>query len=226
MIEISGLSKVYGKKDNVLTAVDDINLKLPESKIIAIVGKSGSGKSTLLHLLGGLDRPTTGSISVLGKDLSKLTKKEMDHYRSLELGFVFQSFFVQANETCYQNVSLPLEINKVTVSKRKKLVEDALAEVELESKLKSRAKTLSGGEKQRLAIARAIVTDPKIILADEPTGNLDSATGERVIELLFSLHREKGTTLVIVTHDQDIAKRCDVRVFIRDGKVEKVEGLE
>ena len=224
MITIRHLSKEYGKKENVAVAIDDINLDLPEDKTIAIVGKSGSGKSTLLHLIGGLDRPTSGSISVLGKELGKLKKKEMDRYRSHDLGFVFQSFFVEGNQTCYQNVALPLEINRISSGKRKAMVEKALNQVELGGKLKSKARTLSGGEKQRLAIARAIVAGPKVILADEPTGNLDSGTGEKVIQLLFDLHKKEGATLIVVTHDHDIARRCDMRIYIKDGKVEKVEG--
>lgn len=224
IIEIRNLSKTYGKKANTLQAVSHINLKLPNSKTIAIIGKSGSGKSTLLHLIGGLDQPSSGEISVLGRNLTHLAKREMDRYRSQDLGFVFQSFFVEANQTCYQNVALPLEINKVPLAQRKEKIEQALEQVELSGRQKSKAATLSGGEKQRLAIARAIVTNPKIILADEPTGNLDSATGDKVIDLLFDLHRKQGTALVIVTHDPDIAKRCDVRVFIKDGSVEKVEG--
>lgn len=225
MIEIRNLSKTYGKKANTMQAIDHISLKLPDTKTIAIVGKSGSGKSTLLHLIGGLDQPSDGEVIVLGRNLTRLGKREMDNYRSQDLGFVFQSFFVEPNQTCYQNVALPLEINRVPKALRKQKIEDALKQVDLTGKDKNRAATLSGGEKQRLAIARAIVTNPKIILADEPTGNLDSATGDKVIDLLFDLHRNNGTALVIVTHDHDIAKRCDIRVFVKDGQIEKVEGV-
>ncbi len=226
MISFDQVSKVYGKKDNAFVALSEISLELPEHKTIAVVGKSGSGKSTLLHLLGGLDRPTSGSINIAGKELAKLSKKAMDAYRGQDLGFVFQSFFVEANQSCYQNVALPLEINKVQLSQRKAIVEDALAQVELSDKVRSKAGTLSGGQKQRLAIARAIVTKPKVILADEPTGNLDSTTGDKVIKLLFDLHKKYNATLVIVTHDQDIAAKCDVQVYIKDGRVEKVTGLK
>lgn len=208
-----------------MAAVSDINLKLPTNKTIAIVGKSGSGKSTLLHLLGGLEKPTSGQIKINGLDLSKLGRKEMDRYRGHDLGFVFQSFFIEANQSCYQNVALPLEITKLPLKKRRKLIEEAMAKVELSEKLTSKAGTLSGGQKQRLAIARAIVNSPKVILADEPTGNLDSTTGDRVIDLLFSLNRKQGTTLIVVTHDRDISRRCDIQVSIKDGRVEKVTGL-
>lgn len=207
-------------------ALKDITIELPEHKTIAVVGKSGSGKSTFLHLLGGLDRPSEGSININGKELTKLNKKAMDQYRGQDLGFVFQSFFVEANQSCYQNVALPLEINRVPLNKRKAIVEDALSQVDLTEKIRSKAGTLSGGQKQRLAIARAIVTKPKVILADEPTGNLDSSTGDKVINLLFDLHKKYSSTLVIVTHDQDIASKCDVRLYIKDGQIEKVEGLK
>ncbi len=222
MIELKNVSKLYGKKDNIFSALANIDLNLPDRKTIAIIGKSGSGKSTLLHLLGGLDRPTEGEININGRELAKLSKKEMDKYRSQELGFVFQSFFVEANQTCYQNVALPLEINKVPAGKRRKIIEEALVKVELDDKIKNKAGTLSGGQKQRLAIARAIVNNPKVLLADEPTGNLDSATGDKVIDLLFDLNRKQNGTLVIVTHDSDIAKRCDIQVYISDGKISKV----
>ena len=226
MIELKNVSKLYGKKDNIFRALSDVSLNLPDKKTIAIIGKSGSGKSTLLHLLGGLDKPSEGSILINGKDLTKLNKKEMDRYRSHELGFVFQSFFVEANQTCFQNVALPLEINRVPVGNRRKLIEDALEKVELDDKLKSKAGTLSGGQKQRLAIARAIVNDPKVLLADEPTGNLDSATGEKVIDLLFDLNKKQDGTLVIVTHDHDIAARCDIQVYISDGKIDRITGIK
>lgn len=222
MIELKKVNKFYGKKESTFVALEDINLVFPDKKTIAIVGKSGSGKSTLLHLMGGLDRPTSGDIIIDGQNLSSLKAKEMDNYRSKVLGFVFQSFFVEANQSCYQNVALPLEINKVLVKKRRQIIEEALEKVELIDKIKSKAGTLSGGQKQRLAIARAIVNKPKLILADEPTGNLDSATGDKVIELLFDLHQNQGSTLIIVTHDIDIANKCDIKVFIKDGKIESV----
>jgi len=226
MIELKQVSKVYGKKDSTFKALSDINLELPDNKTIAIIGKSGSGKSTLLHLLGGLDRPTSGEVIINNLNLNKLNRQEMDRYRSQVLGFVFQSFFVEANQTCYANVALPLEINRVLMKNRRSAIEAALNQVELGDKIKAKAGTLSGGQKQRLAIARAIVHKPKVILADEPTGNLDTLTGERVMDLLFSLHRSQGSTLIIVTHDVDIAAKCDLRVFISDGRIEKVVGIK
>ena len=224
MIELAHVSKIYGKKQNKFTALEGINLVVDSGTSIAIVGKSGSGKSTLMHVMSGLDRATSGTISIDGQDISKLKKKALDSFRAQKIGFIFQAFFVQANETSTQNVSLPLEIAGVTGRKRKGLVSEALEQVELTDKANSKARNLSGGQKQRLAIARAIVNKPSIIFADEPTGNLDSATGEKVEDLLFSFNKKLGSTLVIVTHDEDLANKCDQRVYLKDGKIVKVEG--
>lgn len=219
MIEFKGVSKVYGKGQNTFTALRDVSFIVPDNTTLAIVGKSGSGKSTLMHLLGGLDTPTEGEIIVNGHNLGTLKSRAMDKYRARELGFVFQSFFVEANQTCYQNVVLPLEINEVSFRRRRKLVTEALEQVELADKINQKAGNLSGGQKQRLAIARAIVSKPGFIMADEPTGNLDSATGEKIIKLLFSKQRTSGNTLIIVTHDNDLARRCDMQISLHDGKI-------
>lgn len=221
MISVSGLTKSYGKRHNTFIALNNVSFIIPDGQTAAIIGKSGSGKSTLMHILGGLDRPTSGSVKIGDNDLSQLKRKKMDRFRAHELGFVFQSFFVEGNQTCYQNVSLPLEIAKVPRRKRKAIIEAALEQVELLDKKNAKAKNLSGGQKQRLAIARAIVNKPSMILADEPTGNLDSETGEKIIKLLFNLHREQGASLVIVTHDHELAARCDIQIHIKDGKVVK-----
>lgn len=219
MITVRNVTKTYGKGENSFTALDDVSFEIPSGKTVAIIGKSGSGKSTMMHLLGALDRPTSGEITVNGQVLGALKRAAMDAFRAHQLGFVFQSFFIEPNQTSFQNVALPLEINEVTRGKRHKLVEEALEQVDLLDKRNALAKNLSGGQKQRLAIARAIVNRPKVLLADEPTGNLDSATGDKVIDLLFNLHRQHKTTLVIVTHDHDLAARCDVQVELRDGKI-------
>ena len=223
MITVRNLTKVYGKKESAFRALRGVSFEIPTSASVAIIGKSGSGKSTLMHIMGGLDHPTKGEVDVDGRTLHTLKRKAMDRFRAQDLGFVFQSFFVEGNQTCYQNVALPLEINEVSFRKRKKLVEGALARVELTDKLTVKAKNLSGGQKQRLAIARAIVNSPKLIFADEPTGNLDSATGDKIIDLLFGLTKANGSTLIIVTHDPDLAARCDMRVAIKDGAIVSVE---
>jgi putative ABC transport system ATP-binding protein len=177
-----------------------------------------------MHAMSGLDRPEKGQVIIDGTDILKLKNKAVDSFRSEKIGFIFQSFFVQANETVYDNVALPLEIARVAAGTRKKRIEAALETVELTEKLKQKARNLSGGQKQRLAIARAIVNNPRIIFADEPTGNLDSATGEKVEDLLFSLNKKQGSTLIIVTHDTDLANKCDIQIFIKDGKIENMVG--
>ena len=222
MIEVKNVTKTYGKKQNIFVALKNINFLVPDGASVAILGKSGSGKSTLMHAMSGLDRPEKGEILVDKQDILRLNQKQIDKFRSKMIGFIFQSFFVQAKETCYDNVSLPLEIANVPVRKRRKLVENALAAVELSEKKNSKASELSGGQKQRLAVARAMVNNPKIIFADEPTGNLDSITGEVVENLLFNYSKEKGATLIIVTHDEDLAKRCDIQIKIKDGEVESI----
>ena len=223
MIEVKNVTKTYGKKHNVFTALDDVSLQVPEGASVAILGKSGSGKSTLMHAMSGLDRPEAGQVLIDGKDILRLKQKEVDKFRAEKIGFIFQSFFVQGNESVYDNVSLPLEIAGLPVGKRKARVQAALEAVELADKIKNKAKDLSGGQKQRLAVARAIANEPNIIFADEPTGNLDSLTGEKVEDMLFGYNKDKGVTLIIVTHDPELAAKCDMLVSIKDGKIESIK---
>lgn len=223
MIEVKNITKTYGKKHNLFTALDDVSLTIPDGASVAIIGKSGSGKSTLMHAMSGLDRPQSGEVIIDGQDILKLKSKAIDKFRSTQMSFIFQSFFVEANESCYDNVSLVCEIANLPGGEHKDRIEKALAAVELTDKKKSRARDLSGGQKQRLAIARAIVSQPKILFADEPTGNLDSATGETVENLLFGYNKKHGVTLIIVTHDHDLAAKCDIQVRIKDGKIESVD---
>ena len=224
MIELKNIAKIYGKKKNTFTALDDVSLTIPEGEITAIIGKSGSGKSTLMHVMSGLDHATSGEVLIDGENIGTFKQKKMDMFRAQVMSFVFQSFFVQGNETCYDNVSLRLETAGVPHSKRRAMIESALRAVDLGDKIKSKAKDLSGGQKQRLAIARAIVSRPKILFADEPTGNLDTTTGDLVERLLFGYARKSGANLIVVTHDDDLAAKCDRRIYIKDGKVEKIEG--
>lgn len=226
MIELINLQKSYGKKHNRFVALKDINLEIPEGASVAIVGKSGSGKSTLMHAMSGLDKPEEGQVIIDGQDILRLKEKQVDKFRAHKMGFIFQSFFVQGNETVRDNVSLPLEIARVPKGERAHLVDDALEAVGLSDKRKSKAKNLSGGQKQRLAIARAIVNQPMILFADEPTGNLDSVTGDQIEKLLFAYNKERGVTLIVVTHDEDLAKQCDIRVDIKDGMISSVKGLK
>ena len=219
MIELKNVTKIYGKKKNQFVALNDVSLRIPTGVSVAILGKSGSGKSTLMHAISGLDRPQQGQVIIDGQDILKLKQKQVDEFRARKIGFIFQSFFVQGNESVADNVSLPLEIVKMPRGLRESKINEALKAVDLYEKRKNRAKDLSGGQKQRLAIARAIVGSPQIIFADEPTGNLDSETGAKVEELLFNYNRQEGATLIIVTHDVDLAKKCDYQILIKDGKI-------
>lgn len=223
MIEVKSVTKVYGKKDNVFKALSDVSFTIPDGGSVAILGKSGSGKSTLMHVMGGLDKPQSGQIIIDGKNILKLKPKEVDRFRSRKMSFIFQSFFVQGNESCYNNISLPLEIADVSPSKRRIRVEAALRAVELFDKKKAKARLLSGGQKQRLAVARAIVNSPKILFADEPTGNLDSITGRVIENLLFNYHKKFHVTLVLVTHDPELSQRCDIQIHIKDGVIDAIK---
>lgn len=219
VVATKNLTKVYGKKENSFTALDGINLEIKAGEAVAIIGKSGSGKSTLMHLLALLDRPTTGTISIGGRDASELTSKQLDSIRNKTFGFVFQQFFLNGNDSVLNNVTLPLKIAGVSRKVRNKRGLEVLEAVELEDKAYSKANDLSGGQKQRVVIARALANNPKLIFADEPTGNLDSKTGKTIENLLFTLNKKKGITLVIVTHDSDLAARCDRQIYIEDGKI-------
>lgn len=218
MIEVKNVTKIYNKK-NAFTALDNINLTIPSNTSVAILGKSGSGKSTLMHAISGLDKPQKGQVLVDGEDILRLKPRAIDRFRASKMAFIFQSFFVEGGESCYNNVSLSLETAGVPVRKRKKLIEQALQSVDLGDKIKSRAKDLSGGQKQRLAIARAIVGEPEILFADEPTGNLDSVTSKVIEDLLFNYQKKNRATLIIVTHDEELASRCNTVINIKDGKI-------
>ena len=219
IIEVSNLTKIYGKKSSAFTALDDVSLTIGKGESVAIVGKSGSGKSTLMHLIALLDVPSSGTIKIGGTIATKLKKKQINLLRNRRFGFVFQQFFMNSRDSVLNNVVLPLKIAGIGKSARKRRALEALKIVQLDDKAKNKANDLSGGQKQRVCIARAIVNNPSVIFADEPTGNLDSTTGQLVEDLLFSLHKEKGITLIIVTHDKDLANRCDRQIYIKDGKI-------
>lgn len=219
MLELKNVTKKYGKHKTVFTALDNVSLQIQDGESVAIVGKSGSGKSTLMHIMSGLDRASEGEVIVDEQSLATMKQKQLDKFRAQKIGFIFQSFFVQANETSIQNVALPLEIANTPASVRQKRIATALRVVGLDDKMKQKAGNLSGGQKQRLAVARAIVSNPKIIFADEPTGNLDSVTGEKIENLLFGLNKRAGSTLIVVTHDKELAGRCDRQITIKDGKI-------
>ncbi|KQQ65442.1 ABC transporter ATP-binding protein [Microbacterium sp. Leaf320] len=218
-VRLSQVTRTYGRGDRAFTAVNDISLDVQQGQSLAVVGKSGSGKSTLMHLMALLDTPTTGEVDVLGTPSARLRPREKNLIRNRPFGFVFQQFFLNGSQSVFENVSLPLVIAGVPARQRRAKVMAALESMGLEGKARNAASDLSGGQKQRVVIARALVNDPAVIFADEPTGNLDSATGAHVEDLLFDLQRRRGITLVIVTHDPDLAGRCDERVTIADGRV-------
>ena len=219
IISTRNLGKTYGKKSNTLTALDKVSLDIQPGESVAIIGKSGSGKSTLMHLLALLDTPTTGTIKFSGRDINDLRSWEINTLRNEKFGFVFQQFFMNSRDTVLNNVMLPLVIAGVDRRERKQRALDALATVDLLDKVKAKAKDLSGGQKQRVCIARALVTNPAVIFADEPTGNLDSITGKKIVDLLLDLNRNKGITLIVVTHDSDLARRCKRRIKLKDGQI-------
>ena len=219
MLEAINLSKTYTSDGLDYEALKAVDLTIGRGDCVAIVGKSGSGKSTLMHLLACLDAPTQGSVLLEGADTSGLSEKAKNSLRNEKFGFVFQQFFLNGRDTVFENVVLPMRIRGVSNGQLAANANEALRAVGLEDKIHKRAKDLSGGEKQRVCIARALVGGPQIIFADEPTGNLDSATGEAVERMLFDLNRDKGITLVVVTHDDDLARRCDRVVEMKDGRI-------
>lgn len=219
LIEAKNIVKVYRDGASFFKALDKVSINIKKGESVAIIGKSGSGKSTLMHLLALLDKPNEGQILINSKDTALLKKKELNKLRNQTFGFVFQQFFMNPQDTVLENVILPLKIAGVPSKKRKEIAMKALEEVELADKFNNKASNLSGGQKQRVCIARAIANSPKILFADEPTGNLDSNTGDKVEKLLFSLNKEQGITLIIVTHDEALANKCDRQIRIKDGKI-------
>ena len=219
IIEVKNLVKVYRDGNTFFKALNGVSFSINQGESVAIIGKSGSGKSTLMHLLAALDKPNEGEVFIDGQNIAKMKKRNLNKLRNQTFGFVFQQFFMNPNDTVLQNVILPLKIAGISSRKRKEIALKALEAVELTDKAKNKASNLSGGQKQRVCVARAIVNSPKIIFADEPTGNLDSKTSAKVEDLLFSLNREKGITLVIVTHDEALAQKCDRQIRIQDGQI-------
>ena len=219
IIAIHDVVKVYGHGDSSVRALDEVSLAIRKGESVAIVGKSGSGKSTLTHILATLDKPTSGQVIINGKDTTKMSSRMLNRLRNRTFGFVFQQFYMNSRDTVINNVMLPMVIAGVKPSIRRKRAMEALEIVDLADKVKAKANDLSGGQKQRVCIARAIVNNPSIIFADEPTGNLDSNTGDKIQNLLFKLNREKGITLVIVTHDLELAAKCDRQIHIKDGRI-------
>ena len=217
IISVEKVYKAVTDSTGTLEILHNIDFALKARETVAIVGASGSGKSTLLSIIAGLDTPTTGSVRLAGVDLFRLTEDERAALRAQKLGFVFQSFQLLANLTALENVMLPLELDGRKDAR--KLASEILGRVGLSQRLNAYPKVLSGGEQQRVALARAFVVKPAVLLADEPPGSLDFATGETIMALMFELNRELGTTLVLVTHDPAIAARCDRRITLEAGRI-------
>ncbi len=226
MLEAINLSKTYTGEAVDYHVLKNINLKIEEGECAAIIGKSGSGKSTLMHLLACLDTPSAGSIMFDGEDVSTLTERQKDVLRNEKIGFVFQQFFLNGRETVFENVVLPMRIRGADQYRLTKDAMEALEAVGIKDKEEKRAKDLSGGEKQRVCIARALIGKPKIIFADEPTGNLDSNTSAEIEKMLFELNRETGITLIIVTHDPELAAKCPRIIELKDGEIIRDEKRE
>lgn len=219
LIEVKNLVKVYRDGNTYFKALNGVSFSIQKGESVAIIGKSGSGKSTLMHLLAALDKPNEGEILINGQNIAKMKKRELNKLRNQTFGFVFQQFFMNPKDTVLQNVILPLKIAGVGSRKRKEIALKALESVELTDKAKNKASNLSGGQKQRVCVARAIANSPEIIFADEPTGNLDSKTSKKIEDLLFGLNKESGITLIIVTHDESLAAKCDRQIRIQDGQI-------
>ena len=218
LISLKNIVKSYKNGDQELQVLKGINLEVYEGEFVAIMGPSGSGKSTFMNIIGLLDRPTSGDYSLNGKKVETLSDRHLASVRNKEIGFVFQQFFLLSKLNALQNVELPLIYAGVSVSQRRQLAKQYLEKVELEKRMKHLPSELSGGQKQRVAIARALVNNPSIILADEPTGALDTKTGEQIMALLTALNRE-GKTIIMVTHEPDIADYATRKIVIRDGEI-------
>lgn len=219
VLQTSHLTKTVNTVDGSLTILHDISFSVEEGESLAIVGTSGSGKSTLLSLLAGLDTPSSGTVHLMGSDISGAQEDERAQIRAQHIGFVFQSFQLIDHLNALENVQLPLELKGVPRAEAAAKAQVWLEKVGLATRLRHRPKTLSGGEQQRVALARAFVTEPDILFADEPTGSLDEVTGQKIIDLLFSLNRDSGSTLILVTHDIALAKRCQRQIVINAGKL-------
>lgn len=226
LIEIKDLRKVFEVEDERIVALNRINLKIEEGEICCVLGTSGSGKSTLLNILAGLEKPTLGSVYIDGVDICKLNEKQLALFRQNNLGFVFQSYNLMTTMTAMENVAMPLMFKGVNKRKRDKMAVRMLKAVKLGNRLNHRPSQMSGGQQQRVGIARAFVSHPKIVFADEPTGNLDSHTTQEVMEIMINMARKHHETLMIVTHDRDIAQYADRIIFLLDGNIKSDEKNE
>lgn len=218
MIKLENVKKIYGKGEGAVVALDGVNLEIGDGRFVAIVGKSGSGKSTLLNMIGALDIPTEGKIYNGDRCINDLDANQLAEYRNKNLGYIFQAFYLEPSFTVLENVELPLMIAGVGKAERRSRAVEIIKKVDLEDKTNKKVNTLSGGQKQRVSIARALVSYPNLVLADEPTGNLDSKNGNEIMSLLRKIC-EEGKTVVLVTHNRDDAQKADMIIEIADGKI-------
>ena len=222
-IETNDVTKKYFLGPNVVSAINGLTMKVQKGEFVAIMGPSGSGKSTLLNLLGALDKPSSGKILIDGVDISGLNENQLAKLRNEKVGFVFQTYNLISRSSVLKNMELPVLVKGYSRSERERRVKELLTVVGLSDKITRQPKTLSGGEQQRVAIARALINDPEIVLADEPTGNVDSRTGRMIMDFLRKLNKEGGTTVIVVTHSPDVANMADRIIYIRDGRISRDE---
>ena len=219
MVETKNLRKVYRTGDEKVVALDNIDLTIEQGQVCCILGTSGSGKSTLLNQLAGLEKPTRGTVRIKGELISKMSEKQLALFRQKHIGFVFQSYNLIQGMTAVENVAMPLMFRRVSRKKREEAAREMLKQVGLGERMDHRPNEMSGGQQQRVGIARAFVTNPEVVFADEPTGNLDTKTTKEVMEMFLRFAREKGTTIILVTHDRSLAEYCDRIVTISDGRI-------
>ena len=217
ILQTIDLKKYYGTELNITRALDGVNFSVEDGEFVAVVGTSGSGKSTLLHMMGGLDTPTSGNVIVRDKELSKMNDEQLTIFRRRNIGFIFQNYNLVPILNVYENIVLPVELDGDTVDQ--KFLDEIVHLLGLEDKLKNMPNNLSGGQQQRVAIGRALMNAPAVVLADEPTGNLDSRTGDKVIDLLKCTAEKFSQTIVMITHNPQIAEKADVRIRIEDGRI-------
>ena len=224
LIELDRVQKTYGTGAGAVAALHELSLRIARGRSVALLGRSGSGKSTLLNLLGAVDRPTSGSIRIAGTDLSALSDGQLALFRRRRLGFVFQSFHLVPSLTVFDNVAVPWTLDRSLTSQRRRAIDQLLDRLGVADKSRRYPDELSGGQQQRVALARAVVHRPELLLADEPTGNLDAATGRVILDLLAELQREFGVTVVMATHSEEAAARCADRVVLEDGRIVSTAG--
>lgn len=224
IVKLTGVRKTYGSGPRAFAALHEVSLRIARGRTVALLGRSGSGKSTLLNLLGGIDRPTAGAVSIANTDLAKLGEQELALFRRRKLGFVFQSFYLLPSLNIFDNIAVPWALDRALTGERRREIDALLERLSLSEKRNRYPDELSGGQQQRVALARAVIHRPQLVLADEPTGNLDAQSGRLILDLLVELQRSVGTTVILATHSEEAAARCDDRILLDDGKVAGVRG--